>query len=236
MSPVNFMLQRTTTADIGSQRHILVKVRPGTPRDFEAALMRQLKNVRSDWGYEVTTLAEARTVSRLQHPNIVTLFDAGEQDGQPYLVFEYVNGPTLAQVLKSEGPVAPARAAELAVQILDALGYAHSQGIIHRDIKPSNILLGANGVARVMDFGVAGRIDSQGAKSGYLMGTPVYMAPEYISNEEFGPKSDIFSFGMMLYELLTGQFAVRGKSVEEVMRRIVSDTIAGPSKHNAKID
>lgn len=181
-------------------------------------------------------LAEARTVSRLQHPNIVTLFDAGEQGGQPYLVFEFVDGPTLAQVLKAEGPVSPARGAELAVQILDALGYAHAQGIIHRDIKPSNILLGANGAARVMDFGVAGRIDNQAAKSGYLMGTPAYMAPEYISNEEFGPKSDLFSFGMMLYELLTGQPAVRGKNIHDVMRRIVSDRIAEPSQHNAKIN
>ncbi len=181
-------------------------------------------------------LAEARTVSRLQHPNIVTLFDAGEHGGQPYLVFEFVDGPTLAQVLKDEGPVAPARGAELAVQILDAIAYAHAQGIVHRDIKPSNILLGANGIARVMDFGVAGRIDNQEAKSGYLMGTPAYMAPEYIANEEFGPKSDLFSFGMMWYELLTGKHAVGGKNIHDVMRRIVSDSIVGPSKHNAKID
>ena len=181
-------------------------------------------------------LAEARAVSRLQHPNIVTLFDAGEQAGQPYLVFEFVDGPTLAQVLKEEGPVSPVRGVELAIQILGALDFAHKHGIVHRDIKPSNILLGANGVARVMDFGVAGRIDNQGAKSGYLMGTPAYMAPEYISNEEFGPKSDLFSFGMMLYELLTGQHAVRGKNIHDVMRRIVSDSIKEPSSHTSKID
>ncbi len=181
-------------------------------------------------------LAEARTVSRLQHPNIVTLFDAGEQSGQPYLVFEFIDGPTLAQVLKEEGPVSPVRGAELAIQILNAIGYAHRHGIIHRDIKPSNILLGANGVARVMDFGVAGRINNQDTKSGYLMGTPAYMAPEYILKEAFGPKSDIFSMGMMLYELLTGQHAVRGKDVQDVMRRIVSDPILEPSKHRSKID
>lgn len=181
-------------------------------------------------------LAEARAVSRLQHPNIVTLFDAGEQAGQPYLVFEFVDGPTLAQVLKEEGPVSPVRGVELAIQILDALDFAHKNGIVHRDIKPSNILLGANGVARVMDFGVAGRIDNQGAKSGFLMGTPAYMAPEYITNEEFGPKSDLFSFGMMLYELLTGQHAVRGKNIHDVMQRIVSDSIKEPSSHTSKID
>ncbi|MHB1231347.1 MAG: protein kinase domain-containing protein [Burkholderiales bacterium] len=181
-------------------------------------------------------LTEARTVSRLQHPNIVTLYDAGEHEGEPYLVFEFVDGQTLAQMLQAEGPVPPARAAELAMQILDAIGYAHAQGIVHRDLKPSNVLLGANGIARVMDFGVAGRIDNQGAKSGYLMGTPAYMAPEYIAHEDFGPQSDLFSFGMMLYELLTGRHAVRGKDVQEVMQRIVTDPIAPPSKHNDGID
>ena len=219
----------------GNQSEVYLAHDPHLDRDVAIKTLQFASNAEQAANME-NLLAEARTVSRLLHPNIVTLFDAGEHAGQPYLVFEYVNGPTLAQVLKSEGPVPPTRAAELAAQILDALGYAHSKGIVHRDIKPSNILLGANGVARVMDFGVAGRIDSKDAKSGYLMGTPVYMAPEYIAHEEFGPKSDMFSFGMMLYELLTGQYAVRGKSIEEVMRRIVSETIAGPSKHNPKID
>ncbi|MDP1680616.1 MAG: protein kinase [Burkholderiales bacterium] len=181
-------------------------------------------------------LTEARTVSRLQHPNIVALYDAGEHDGDPYLVFEYVNGHTLAQVLQKEGPIPPTRAAEWAVQILDAIGYAHAAGIVHRDLKPSNVLIGANGAVRVMDFGIASRIDNKRAKSGYLMGTPAYMAPEYISNEDFGPKSDIFSFGMLLYELLTGQHAIQGKDTHEVMRRIVQDPIPSPSKHNDQID
>ena len=219
----------------GSQSEVYLAHDPHLDREVAiktlqfASSAKQAANVQS-------LLAEARTVSRLQHPNIVTLFDAGEHAGQPYLVFEFVDGPTLAQVFKEEGPVSPARGAALAVQILDALAYAHEQGIVHRDIKPSNILLGANGVARVMDFGVAGRIDNQAAKSGYLMGTPAYMAPEYITHEEFSPKSDLFSFGMLLYELLSGQLAVRGKDLQEVMRRIVQDTIPPPSKHNDQID
>ncbi len=219
----------------GSQSEVYLAHDPHLDRDVAIKTMKLTAS--SDQAANVQSLlVEARTVSRMQHPNIVTLYDAGEHDGQPYLVFEFVDGPTLAQVLKSEGPLSPIRAAELAIQILDAIGYAHAQGIIHRDIKPSNILLGANGIARVMDFGVAGRIDTQSTKSGYLMGTPGYMAPEYISDEECGPKSDIFSFGMTLYELLTGRNAVMGKSIHDVMRRIVNETIVAPSRHNAKID
>ena len=181
-------------------------------------------------------LTEARMVSRLQHPNIVGLYDAGEHEGDPYLVFEYVEGRTLAQVLQKDGPIPATRAVELAIQILDSIAYAHAQGIVHRDLKPSNVLIDANGVARVMDFGISSRTDSKQAKSGYLMGTPAYMAPEYISNEEFGPKSDIFSFGMLLYELLTGQPAVRGKDVQDTFRRIVQEVIPPPSKLNDEID
>lgn len=181
-------------------------------------------------------LAEARTVSKLQHPNMVTLYDAGEFEGHPYLVFEYIKGPTLAQLLQESGPISPNRAAELAIQILDAIGYAHSQGIVHRDIKPSNVLMDPNGVARVMDFGVACRIDNQQSPSGYLTGTPAYMAPEYISEEKHGPKSDLFSFGMMLHEMLTGKQPVRGKDVHDVMRRILSDPIPAPSAAQAEVD
>ena len=181
-------------------------------------------------------LTEARTVSRLQHPNIVALYDAGEHDGDPYLVFEYVDGFTLAQVLHREGPITPERAAKWAIPILDAIGYAHAQGIVHRDLKPSNVLIDANGTPRVMDFGIASRIDNQQAKSGYLMGTPAYMPPEYISNEEIGPKSDIFSFGILLYELLTGRTAVCGKDTQEILRRMVQDAIPPPSKYNDQID
>ncbi len=181
-------------------------------------------------------LTEARMVSRLQHPNIVALHDAGEYEGDPYLVFEYVNGQTLAQRLQKSGPITPSQAVDWAIQILDAMAYAHEQGIVHRDLKPSNVLIDDHGVARVMDFGISSRVGSKQAKSGFLMGTAGYMAPEYISNEEVSPKTDIFSFGMLLYELLIGRPAVNGKDVHEVMRRIIQDEIPPPSKHNDQID
>lgn len=219
----------------GSQSEVYLAHDPHLGRDVAIKTLR-FANPSAQAVDIAPLLTEARTVSRFQHPNIVTLYDAGEQDGQPYLVFEYVDGPTLAQVLKRDGPLPAARVAELAVQILDALAYAHAQGIVHRDIKPSNILLGAQGMARVMDFGVAARIDHEHTKRGYLLGTPAYMAPEYIADENYSPRSDLFSCGMLLHELLTGRHAVRGRDVQEVMLRIVRDTIPAPSKGNAAVD
>ena len=179
---------------------------------------------------------EARTVSKLTHPNIVTLYDAGEYQGQPYLVFEYVEGKTLADQLREQGPLSPARAAEVAVQVLDAIAWAHSQNVVHRDLKPSNIIMDGNGTPRVMDFGIAATVSAGGAREGKLMGTPAYMAPEYISHQAFGPKSDIFAMGLVLHEMLTGKPAVRGRNMKDVLHKIVHEEIEAPSSANSRVD
>lgn len=181
-------------------------------------------------------LKEARTVSRLSHPHIVTLFDAGEHAGQPYLVFEYVEGRTLAEALREDGPFAPARAAEIASQVLDAIGHAHAQGIVHRDLKPSNIILDRHGLARVMDFGIATQIAGEDARDAGLMGTPPYLAPEYVRDRQFGPQSDLYALGLVLHEMLTGKPAVRGANLGEILERIVADTLPPPSAANAHVD
>lgn len=181
-------------------------------------------------------LQEARTVSKLTHPNIIPLYDAGEHEGQPYLVFEYVEGQTLADVLRENGPMPTARAAEIASQVLDAIGYAHGQNIVHRDLKPSNIIMDGNGTPRVMDFGIATQVSPDGAKEGALMGTPTYMAPEYVRDQQFGPKSDLFAMGLVLHEMLTGKPAIRGKSVQDVLHKIVNEQVAAPSSANAQVD
>jgi len=181
---------------------------------------------------------EARTVSKLQHPNIVPIFEAGEHEGNPYLVFEYVQGSDLSHLIKREGALPSQRAVELAIQILDAVAYAHQNNIIHRDLKPSNILLNAEGVPRVMDFGIATRISEQAGAEKELMlfGTPSYMAPEYITNKEIGPKLDIFASGMILHQMLTGKPAVQGSDPRDTLRLIVTEPIAPPSARNTHVD
>lgn len=183
-------------------------------------------------------LDEARTVSRLRHPSIVPIFDAGEQDGDPYLVFEYVEGNSLAEHLREAGGLPPPSAIEAMLQILDAVEYAHRHGIIHRDLKPSNILLNADGVPRVMDFGIAVRIDKAG-DSTYgegIMGTPAYLAPECINAGLASVQSDIFSAGLILCEMLTGKPVVSGKSVLAVLQRMASEPIRLPPEAAGVVD
>lgn len=174
-------------------------------------------------------LAEARTVSNLRHPNVVPIFDAGEADGDPYLVFEYVEGRNLAEALKADGKFPPAKAADLMRQVADALAQAHSLGIVHRDLKPSNILLDARGTPRVMDFGIASRVtgDATATEKG-LSGTPSYMAPEYITQQKVSHKVDVFAAGLILLEMLTGAKPVQGTRVEQVLFRLATEQIQIP--------
>ena len=174
-------------------------------------------------------LDEARIVSKLHHPNIVPIHDAGEQGGDLYLVFEYVDGGTLQDVLRAGGGMAPARAANLMRQVADALAQAHAQGIIHRDLKPSNILLDGDGMPRVMDFGIATRRANAGAEAPGVFGTPAYMAPEYVSGRTVSEKMDVFAAGLVLLEMLTGERVFKGGGAEAVMQRIVSEDVGLPA-------
>jgi serine/threonine protein kinase len=185
-----------------------------------------------------TLIDEARTVSKLQHPNIVPIFEAGEHEGNPYLVFEFIQGNDLSHMIRQKGALAPQRAVKLTIQILDAVAYAHQHNIIHRDLKPSNILLNAEGVPRVMDFGIATRISEKAGAEKVLMlfGTPGYMAPEYITGKEISPKLDIFASGMILHQMLTGKPAVQGSDPRDTLRLIVQEPIAPPSSSNSQVD
>ncbi|MBS1158702.1 MAG: Protein kinase:GAF [Proteobacteria bacterium] len=174
-------------------------------------------------------LGEARMVSKLRHANIVPIFEAGEEDGDLYLVFEYVPGKNLAEFLRDSGALSPVKAVAILRPILDAVAHAHAQGIIHRDLKPSNILLDENGTPRVMDFGIAARLDNPQDTSQEMTGTPVYMAPEYIERREISERSDVFAAGLILFELLAGQRAVVGNSLDQVMHRIVNENFRLPT-------
>jgi serine/threonine protein kinase len=181
-------------------------------------------------------LSEARLVSQLRHPNIVPIFEAGEEGGDLYLVFEYVSGTNLAELIRKSGRQTPSRAIGLIVPVLDALTHAHAAGIIHRDIKPSNILVDENGTPRVMDFGIAARVETLVKNGDSFMGTPAYMAPEYIRDRESSERSDVFSLGLVLFELLTGKKAAQGRDAAAMIQYLVDNDIRVPEGGGVELD
>lgn len=183
---------------------------------------------RADAARNQALVTEARAVSKLRHPNLVPIFDAGEQNGDPYLVFQYVEGRNLAEVLAQDGPIAPARAADLMRQVADALAQAHAAGIIHRDLKPSNILIDPQGKPQVMDFGIASRGGDFGGEEKGLTGTPAYMAPEYVNRQQVTPKGDVYAAGLVLLESITGRRAVDGDSLAQIAYKIAHEPVAIP--------
>ena len=182
-------------------------------------------------------LREARTVSNLQHPNIVPLYDLGSDSGAPYLVYAYIDGETVAQLLKRSGILTMANAARIVVDVLDALANAHEQGIMHLDIKPANVMISSTGQHLVMDFGIARSISQVPDKAGGITGTPQYMAPETISAKGAEFRSDIFSAGMMLYEMVTGSPVVEGSgNAFQILHRNANEKAEAPSNRNVKVD
>jgi serine/threonine protein kinase/GAF domain-containing protein len=203
--------------------------------DREVAI-KTLHFARSGGAQNRALLQEARTVAKLRHANIVPIYDAGEQDGDPYLVFEYVEGRTLAQQLRDDGPLLAGRAAEIMLGVLDGVGHAHRFGTIHRDLKPSNILLDADGLPRVMDFGIASQVSAPKAGGDELIGTPAYMSPEYIAHNTVSEQSDIFAAGLVLYEMLVGKRAYAGESAFQVIFQITERDVAFPEDVAERID
>jgi serine/threonine protein kinase len=176
-------------------------------------------------------LREAQIVGQLSHPAIVSLFDVGvEETGIAYLVMEYISGRTLQQLL-AESPVPWPRACAWVADLAHALGRAHQAGIIHGDVKPANIMVTEDGHVKLSDFGIA-RFATQVSGSGRIMGTPAYLAPEQIQGEPHSSKSDIFSLGIVLYQMLTGVPPFDGSSVAAVCAQILTTDPTPPSKRN----
>jgi eukaryotic-like serine/threonine-protein kinase len=172
-------------------------------------------------------LHEARAVSRLTHPHIVPVFEADEHHGQPYLVFEFVNGPTLSALLRKRGALPAREAVALMMGVLDALRVAHGSGIVHRDLKPSNILVDAEGRGRVMDFGIAARLAD--AHDQRICGTPGYMSPEAARGDAPQPAMDVFAAGMLLGEMLCGQPLLRDSDPYVSIERVQTEDMAIPA-------
>ena len=185
---------------------------------------------RQDLGLVGRFLREAKAAGALSHPNIVTIYDVGEADGFPYIAMELLDGVPLDEHLRAHGRMAFADAARIGAQVADALDYAHKTGVIHRDIKPSNIMLCASGrTAKILDFGIArmAQSDQAGAEAtaartqfGQVLGTPRYMSPEQAFGLELDQRSDLFSLGVVLYELITGQTAFAGTSIATLALQI----------------
>jgi serine/threonine-protein kinase len=168
---------------------------------------------------------EARSVAQLQHPSIVTVIDRGEQGGRQYIVFEYVEGENLKELVVRKGRLEVREALEIAIEVARALGFAHEHGIVHRDVKPQNVLLNGDGRPKVTDFGIARSLDmDQGVtQTGTVLGTSNYIAPEQASGKRVDQHSDIYSLGVVLYEMLTGEVPFPGESFVAVALKHVNE-------------
>jgi eukaryotic-like serine/threonine-protein kinase len=156
---------------------------------------------------------EARSVAQLQHPNIVTVIDRGEEAGRQYIVFEYVEGENLKEYVVRKGRLDVREALEVAAEVGRALAFAHENGLIHRDVKPQNVLLNGDGRAKVTDFGIARTVDVDGmTQTGTVLGTSNYIAPEQASGQRVDAQSDVYALGVVLYELLAGDVPFPGES------------------------
>ncbi|MGB1815120.1 MAG: serine/threonine-protein kinase, partial [Rubripirellula sp.] len=185
-------------------------------------------------------LAEASATARLQHPNIVPVYEAGDIEGRPFFSMQLVVGETLAQRVINQGPLPQREIAKIVAAIAKAIGVAHEQGILHRDIKPSNILLATDGTPLITDFGLAKQSDAEESltRSGMLVGTPAYMSPEQAGGRRnlIGPASDVYSLGCVLYFALTGRSPfVSDSPMETVMLVVEQDPIA-PRTLRPKLD
>jgi len=168
---------------------------------------------------------EARSVAQLQHPNIVTVIDRGEQGGRQYIVFEYIEGENLKELVVRKGRLEVRQALEIAIEVARALGFAHEHGIVHRDVKPQNVLMNGDGRPKVTDFGIARLVEmDQGVtQTGTVLGTSNYIAPEQASGKRVEQRSDIYSLGVVLYEMLTGELPFPGEGFVAVALKHVND-------------
>jgi len=179
---------------------------------------------------------EAESAGRLTHPNIITVFDAGEDKGLAYIAMEYVPGIPLRDFTDPKKLLAPKRALELAATTAEALDYAHNQGVIHRDIKPANLIYNPKeGSLKISDFGVARITDNNRTKTGIVLGTPMYMSPEQLGAENLTGLSDLFSLGVTLYELLVGEVPFRASNIAVLMTKITTEEPAPVSSRRAGI-
>jgi serine/threonine protein kinase len=191
---------------LGHGAMAVVDLARDTQLDRDVAVKRLAENLARDDGLRARFLREARLAARLAHPNVVRVYDVGEDGGRPFIAMEYVDGETLGELLARRGPLPADEVAELGVQACRGLAAAHEGGLVHRDVKPQNLLLGHDGVLKLGDFGVAFGIEgTRLTTAGTVLGTAAYLAPEQARGEEVTAAADVYALGAVLYELLTGR-------------------------------
>ena len=170
---------------------------------------------------------EARAVAQLSHPNIVTVIDRGEADGHQFIVFELIDGENLKELVNRTGPLPVRRAVELTVAVADGLSFAHQHGLVHRDVKPQNVLLNGDGEAKVTDFGIARSLDVEHGvtQTGTVLGTSNYLSPEQASGKQVTPATDVYSLGVVLYELLTAEVPFPGENFVAVAMKHINEPV-----------
>ncbi len=173
--------------------------------------------------YEARFYQEAKAAGGLNHPNIVTIHDIGKSGNLAYMAMEFLEGRELRALMAPGQPLAPARAVEIAAQVAEGLAYAHSHGVVHRDVKPANIMILQSGTAKITDFGIARmRMAEVRTQTGVVLGSPRYMSPEQVAGKRAEPRSDVFSLGVILYEMLTGKPPFTGDDVTGIMFQILN--------------
>jgi beta-lactam-binding protein with PASTA domain/predicted Ser/Thr protein kinase len=178
---------------------------------------------------------EASAAAGLQHPNVVQVFDRGEIEGTYYIAMEFLEGRSLKQLVREEGPLEPARAIDITIQILRAARFAHKRGVIHRDIKPHNVIVDPEGRVKVTDFGIARAGASDMTETGAIMGTAAYLSPEQAQGHAVSASSDLYSVGILLYELLTGHPPFDAESAVSIALKQVSETPVPPRSLNPAV-
>ena len=183
--------------------------------------------------YEARFYQEAKATGKISHPNIVSLFDVGRSDGHVYMAMEYLEGQELRSIIDSGKRLDMNRIVDIARQVAEGLAYAHDHHIVHRDIKPSNIMILRSGLAKITDFGIA-MIPASSVKTmtGMVMGSPQYMSPEQVSGKKLDHRADIFSLGVVLYEMLTGNAPFTGENIHAIMYQTVNLNPPPPSAVN----
>jgi len=185
--------------------------------------------------YEARFYQEAKAAGSLNHPNIVTVYDIGKSGNIAYMAMELLEGHELRSLM-SGTPLEAARAAEIAAQVADGLAYAHQHGVVHRDVKPANIMILQNGMAKITDFGIARMRSAEvRTQTGVVLGSPRYMSPEQVAGKRAEPRSDVFSLGVILYEMLTGKAAFSGDDVSSIMFQILNLVPQPPSTLNPAV-